>query len=66
MDQATIDLIHMADDHHKQLNKVRKLKKEVPRLREALIALERGKEHITKAYVQDSLDALIKVLDEIG
>lgn len=58
---------HLEDDKHRLRSKVTKvLKSEVPRLEEALIALQRDppKLHIVSHYVDETLGRLKKVLQE--
>ncbi len=60
--------IHLEDDKHRLRSQVTKaLKSEVPRLEEALIALQRDppKLHIVSPYVEETLEHLKKVLREI-
>ncbi|UYG08060.1 hypothetical protein [Halomonas sp. M4R1S46] len=59
--------VHLEDDKHRLRSRVTKvLRSEVPRLEEALIALQRDppKLHIVSPYVEETLEHLKKVLRE--
>jgi hypothetical protein len=62
---AQTTIVHMEDDKHRLRSQVSKaLKSEVPRLEEALIALQRDppKLHIVWPYVEETLEHLKKIL----